>query len=201
MELKLVGSKILEYAQTIEPCQRNWDESFVMPEDHIKYIIDVCTTVPTKQNRDYYSLLAIKERRLINEIYKYATVPEKLPPHGNTQARANLLLIWCTNDSILEISDGVTIKDVLLSVGISSSAAAMAAAEMGYKTGFCGCYLNDQTSFLLQDEGLTPTGNIQLILGIGVPNKNYDSRQVVVADKVYPKKNGHGKKNINVRIV
>jgi len=199
MELKLVGSKILEYAQTIEPCQRNWDESFVMPDDHIQYIIDVCTTVPTKQNRDYYSLLVITERSLINEIFKY-TVDAGCNAQENTQVRANLLMIWCTNDSIMETPRTISMKDVLLSIGISSSAAAMAGAELGYKTGFCACYLNEQTSFLLQDEGLTPTGDIQLMLGIGMPNSNYDNRTPVFGDEVRLTKRSRGKKNISVRI-
>lgn len=185
---------ILDYAKTIEPCQRNWNENYVMPEDHIKYIIDVCTTVPTKQNKNYYSLLAITDRNIIDQIFEHAILPgDPNTYRQNTQVRANLLLIW-SQERVNE-----TQKDILLSIGISGSAAALAGAELGYKTGFCCCYENKAIGSILKKAKIKPTGFIDLMLGIGMPNEDYDPRQCVIDGQVGALKESKGNKSINVR--
>ena len=41
---------VLKLSKTAQGCQRNWLEDIKMPEKDIDYIIETCTTMPTKQN-------------------------------------------------------------------------------------------------------------------------------------------------------
>ena len=49
-------TNILQLARNIEPCQRNWDTSVEIPAEHVDYVVQACTSVPTKQNKNIYVL-------------------------------------------------------------------------------------------------------------------------------------------------
>ena len=186
---------LLECAKKIEPCQRNWDETYVVPDEHVDYITEVCTTVPTKQNRNVYSLVCIKDRKTIEKIFEVAYEPtEKYTTYKkNSQVLANTLFIWIPGQEPAEYKD-----DLDIAVGISSGAAALAAAELGYSTGFCKCFVNRSVCKILRKNAGIKTKDVILILGIGVPNNNYDSRQVVVDDRITAIKYSRGKKDIKI---
>lgn len=156
---------ILKLAKSVEPCQRNWQEDYIIPNEHIKYVIKSAISMPTKQNKTTYELFCVTNKDLIYEIYKLAYNPDdKFWTYlKNPQVNANCLLIWSFNKQ--KESDA----DRNVNIGISAGAAALAAAELGYKTGFCKCFLVDELKALLTDEDFSPA----LILGFGLPNTNF----------------------------
>lgn len=188
-------SKILEYANEIVPCQRNWDESYQIPEEEIKYITDVATIVPTKQQRSVFSLIAITNRQVIDEIFKicYEKTNKWMTFKQNSQVRANLLLVWTSGPH------PYSGQSLGLAVGISSSAAAMAGAELGYKTGFCKCFEASEAKEILEKYvGKLPGKEVPLMLGIGKPDKNFDTRDVAIDGVLKAKKATHGNKDIPI---
>ena len=48
-------------AKIAERCQRNWDYSRPIPQEHIDIIVGAATTMPTKQNHD--TTKSISERK------------------------------------------------------------------------------------------------------------------------------------------
>ena len=190
-----IMSKILEYANEIVPCQRNWDESYRIPEEQIKYITDVATTVPTKQQRDVFSLVAITNRQAIDEIFEicYEKRDKKNTFKRNSQVRANLLLVW-TSGPYPYKKEGLSIA-----VGISSSAAALAGVELGYKTGFCKCFEPHRAKKILEKYiGKLPGDEVPLMLGIGKPDENFDTRDITVDGVFKGTKGTSGNKDIPI---
>ena len=188
---------LLNCAKNIEPCQRNWDENFVIPEEHIQYILDVCTTVPTKQNMNVYSLVAITDRQTMFNIFKKAAYnPDDYNRTfmRNSQINANALLVWC--DGTEEPEDE---RDRDLAIGISSGSAALAAAELGYSTGFCKCFVPEKITKVLRKQNIKTNNNTYLMLGIGKPNNEYNRRIPLVNG--YPQRPhvSQGKKDILIR--
>ena len=53
---------VLELSKKTVPCQRNWLDDYNIPQKDIDYIIKTCTTMPTKQEKNTYSLCAITDR-------------------------------------------------------------------------------------------------------------------------------------------
>jgi nitroreductase len=190
-----IMSKILEYANEIVPCQRNWDESYQIPEQEIKYITDVATIVPTKQQRSVFSLIAITNREAISEIFKicYDKQDRENTFKKNSQVRANLLLVWTSGPYPY---NGQSLG---IAVGISSSAAALAGAELGYKTGFCKCFVAPQARDILEKYvGKLPGKEVPLMLGIGKPDENFDTRDVAINGVLKSRKGTSGNKYIPV---
>ena len=69
--------------------------------------------------------------------------------------------------------------NVNLSVGISSGAVVLAANQMGMRTGFCCCYDKDLLVEYFSSIGYKLNSNIITMLGIGYPNKNFNSNVVL----------------------
>ena len=67
---------VLELSKIAQGCQRNWLEDLKMPEKDIDYIIEACTTMPTKQNKNTYSLCAITDRKLIDKLFQHSYEPD-----------------------------------------------------------------------------------------------------------------------------
>ena len=192
---EIIMSKILDYANEIVPCQRNWDESYQIPEEEIKYITDVATIVPTKQQKSVFSLMVITNRQIINEIFEicYEKTDKFMTFKKNSQVRANLLLVWTSGPH------PYSGQSLGLAVGISSSAAALAGVELGYKTGFCKCFVAPRARDLLEKYvGKLPGKEVPLMLGIGKPDENFDTRDVTIDGVLKAKKETNGTKNIPI---
>ena len=70
--------------------------------------------------------------------------------------------------------------NVNLSAGISAGAVALAANQMGMRTGFCACYDKDAVAHYLASIGHNLDGaKICVMLGIGYPNTEYASNVIV----------------------
>lgn len=159
---------VLELSKIAQGCQRNWLEDRKMPEKDIDYIIEACTTMPTKQNKNTYSLCAITDRKLIDKLFQHSYDPDDYDRtyRKNTQVRGNLLLVWYDGPESIQADDPKTVD---INLGISAGGAALAAVELGYKTGFCRCFVNDKVAeTLLPYIGKLKDGKrIKLMLGIG----------------------------------
>ena len=167
---------VLELSKKTVHCQRNWLDDYKLPQKDIDYIIKTCTTMPTKQEKNTYSLCAITDRRYIEKLYRFCYDPDDpISFNKNTQVLANLLLVWYDGPDS-KYDDG-TVNDV--NVGVSAGGAALAAVELGYKTGFCKCFVSEKISTVLKPHiGLTrkkKLRRIRLLLGIGVPEANLES--------------------------
>jgi nitroreductase len=178
-----------KYAETAERCQRNYDITQLLPKEHVDYILSVCTTMPSKNNKNLYRLLAIQNTSISKKIYikgawaagdpNLKEVPNQ---YRNGQVYAPLLLIW---DGSICPKGRNSREDHLMAVGISSGAAALAAAELGYKTGFCVCFEEKKVEGVLNKHiGQTLNLKITLMLGIGLPDSRFDRKECVLNDKV-----------------
>ena len=167
---------VLELSKKTVPCQRNWLDDYNIPQKDIDYIIKTCSTMPTKQEKNTYSLCAITDRRYIEKLYRFCYDPDdEISFNKNTQVLANLLLVWYDGPDAKH-DDG---SNNNVNVGVSAGGAALAAVELGYKTGFCKCFVSEKISTVLKPHiGLTRKKElirIRLLLGIGVPEANLES--------------------------
>ena len=50
-------------------CQRNWDLSEEIPQEHVDLIVEAATQSPTRQNIPFYNVDVVTDRSLINSIH------------------------------------------------------------------------------------------------------------------------------------
>ena len=172
-----------------ERCQRNWDYDNPVSIADCNSIIQSATTMPSKQNRQYYKLIVSTNRDFNRLCYTLAvdrTNPDfDQPIHRNGQVLAPMLMIYMPADES-EIDDPFNDefeKNFHTSIGISSGVAAHSAAMLGYKTGFnaCAAWGEMYTALNEQYNIPIPAWNRGLMLGIGNPMWEY-SRQAVLLD-------------------
>jgi len=186
---------IINSVNTAERCQRNWDHSKPVLKEHIQQIVEVATTMPTKNNRGYYDLVVSTNPEFNRTCYKYAVDPRNLhfkdrEIHRNTQVDAPLLLLWRTTDldNIDNPYDDSYQKDFHISVGISSGAAVLTANHLGYRTGYCQCFDSDKLFNVLEQKFSLPIVNTRykdiLAVGIGHPDSNFKRTQCVIDGKL-----------------
>jgi nitroreductase len=184
-------AKVIKLAKLAEPCQRNWDRTYTIPQDHLEHICKVATTMPTKQNRNSYELYCITNKDMIQKVFEVAYNPDDYDYTylKNPQTNANALLIWTFN----EIKEGDHDRNV--NIGISAGAASLAAVERGYKTGFCKCFLVNELKNIISNN---PSHFPALILGLGKPDERFDRTDIVENDKKIGTNCSNGPKNISV---
>lgn len=139
-----IEKNIFNSVISTEHCQRNWDYNKDIDENHLNLLTHVATTMPTKQNQEYYQLVVSTNLDLNKEIYKLAYFDGQRNPsyenHYNSQVSAHILFMWCPfiNFNISKFGNYESAGRV--SIGISAGAVALAANQLGYKSGFCGCF-------------------------------------------------------------
>jgi nitroreductase len=175
---KIIDIELLKDAfQISQRCRRNWDLSTSIPLEHLNILKQSVINSPTKQNEEYYSVTFITDRVLIEKIYHHTDFNTDIKMSDlskNPQVLANLLVVFSKADPKTfrnEQSDYVT-EELMsenrnISIGIASGQLALAAALLGYRTGFCGCFDRVAVGDLLEDYPL-------LLLGIGYPDTNKD---------------------------
>lgn len=193
--MKLTWDLLEKASNNANHCQRNWDRTKVISNKERDTLIKVATNMPTKQNRAYYHLLVSDNMDVNREIYKRAFDNKNIwgTDQRNSQVDSHLLFIYVKN-SIRQVEEGMAGSEkntkttnliethnfnVNLSVGISSGAVALAANEMGMRSGFCCCYDKDMIKSYLKSIGHNLTDAIVTMLGIGYPNTEYKSNVVV----------------------
>ena len=173
---------LLSAAETAQRCQRNWSDHVVSDED-LEHIIRVCTTMPTKGNVPNYRLIVSQDLELNHRIVETAAheptdVDRFAEGIQNHQLLAPTVLLWYGDAHFARVynqPDHVFKEDLYNSVGISSGAAALCAASLGYRTGFCKCMISDVLDQLLAESGvlIEPHQNFVCALGIGAALEGY----------------------------
>ena len=176
-----------------QQCQRNWDLSQAMPEEDIETIIHAVTQCPSKQNLDYYSVIAIQNREIIERIYQDHTLTAK--GRKNPQILAHLLLVFVAKkvsyaDRSREVRHAYNVKETVANptsgdmvaainedqqqaIGIAGGFATMTATMLGYKTGFNKRFDKTEVNEILN---IPKDRHATLMLGIGIPDLTRDRR-------------------------
>jgi len=169
-------------SESANHCQRNWSEQKVSIET-INKLATVATKMPTKQNEEYYTLVASTDTEYNHFVYMHSYVPdntvlakpfdERHTSNFNTQLRAPLLFQWFSNTS-KKFLHGHYPQDGLLSIGISAGAVALAANQLGLRTGFCVCLHKEPVIDVINKRHNTTFNDIVISLGIGYPLEHLD---------------------------
>jgi len=196
-ELTDLGTTLAYDVLGAEHCQRNWDHSYKFPEEDLDALIKVATTMPTKQNRNYYKLIVSTDLEFNKVVHRLARdLSNPYNPQRNSQVNANVLFIYVTNlifsGSINQLADNHD-NNTTIAVGISSGGLALAATQLDYRVGFCQCYLENELRNELRKKNINlhDQEHIKLLVGIGKPNLNLKWNQVVdsnnkIIDNVLP---------------
>lgn len=163
--------------ETTQRCRRNWDLSKTIPDEHLDIFSHSVTNSPSKQNEEYYSVMFISDRNIIDQIYQHTNYNTGLDIDDlskNPQVLANLLVAFCKRvpdtyrNDLEEYKSEITMEENRnVAIGIVSGQLAMTSALLGYSTGFCKCFDTTAVGVLLNDSPL-------LLLGIGFPDENRD---------------------------
>jgi hypothetical protein len=189
---KSLTSLISEAVKLTGGCQRNWDYDYSIPQEHIDTIVNTAIDMPTKQNQEFYSLVASTDQKFNHEFYlKTFTDDKGLYNEGrNSQTNAPLLLIWIRNKKFKK-KENTYEEAGPVSIGVSAGATALVANMLGYKTGFCACINKKKSIPMLAQKNIFTT-DIELALGIGMPDTDMPGRNFV--------KFPHGMKEFQKRI-
>jgi hypothetical protein len=152
--------------------------------------LSIATNMPTKQNSNYYTLVASTDVDFNKRILELSIDPNNKDTIGrNTQVAAHLLLIYLHQRDVTNF--GFADNDEMnriAGIGISSGAVALAANHLGYRTGFCQCLIQEQVEKEIINRGVNlpeGTSGIQFMLGIGIPmadlkwNETIDSQRTI----------------------
>ena len=140
---------------TIRRCQRNWDHSKVIPEEHIDHWIYIATHAPSKQDQSYFNLYVIKDKQKIDYLLNYTCghtlqiVPGLLKGIArNPQMGANVYFLVTLktppvnrqihHTGLAYDQTGKDLPEVTMNghvaIGIALGLVAQSAASLGYKT-------------------------------------------------------------------
>lgn len=175
MELSM---NILKYAKEAGKCQRNWDTSSKFPIEHIHYILKCAEAMPTKNQIPCYDVFASTNTNLNKKLFEVSFWKnDRLTILRNGQMQAPLVLLFLRNNVQTHLHD-----DLILNVGIAAGGAALAAQELGYKTGFNKCFENKDIMKCLSDyagfDKSLRKSAVLLALGIGASRKDVPRNEV-----------------------
>ncbi len=182
-------------------CQRNFKETTINSED-VEFFKQLIKLAPRKQGVVWHKTLFIEDKQLIHRLYMSSRDHGYHSPH-NAQMSAPLVVIALPYSEYKSTNyeDTVSLnfnnkndektryrfisEDMHTSVGIHMGMLALAANQLGYRTGFCTCF--DDTfrtilADLLADEYKNELIDDRVVtaLGIGYPQDavphNYDTK-------------------------
>jgi nitroreductase len=180
---------------TIRRCQRNWDHSKCIPEEHINHWIYIATNAPSKQDVSYYNLYCITDKEKIQLLLDHTWGHTLQIAPGvlrgivrNPQVAANVCFLFAFKMPAVNRQThqngkkyDQTGKDQLtitmhghVAIGIASGLVAQSAATLGYKTGFNSCFGQKDfanNKILKSELGISGDETIILALGIGYPQE------------------------------
>ncbi len=181
-----------EVLHTIQQCQRNWnydkfDISKPFFNESIQELLYIATHSPTKQHEAYFDVYWTADRDVIQEMsrYTWGNTHRREPPSNwrNTQSNASVYFIWVAKepDTHLNSNADGTLKDnthperwlnAYVSIGMSLSLTARAAARMGYKTGYNKNHNDiDGNDYWERKLGILPdviSGKKRITYGLGI---------------------------------
>ena len=189
---------MVRLARIVERCQRNFDWSKPIPNKDVKYILNVATSMPTKQQLDFYNITVIESEPLAREFYTTCTIPDECYYEGDewrNQTYAPLVLLYSTYPKYNRYEP---YNDIAMSMGLSSGAAALAAANLGYKTGFCKCIDEHRTNAFVWNHFHKKIWDPTLAVGIGHPLEGFDRTEGVLDGEVKYHAGSDGDKEIKI---
>jgi len=182
-----INTTIVKAIHRGQHCQRNWKLDEKMPSVDIETIITSATQCPSKQNLDFYSVIAIQDREIIESIYE-TTMTAK--GRKNPQVLAHLLLIFVENPEVTQIDRNSEIRgkmtkhtsltlsameeDLHQAIGVAAGFVNVTSSMLGYRTGCNKCFDTDTVKEILQlGEGERPI----LMMGVGIHNEDRGRRE------------------------
>ena len=185
---------ILGFVNEFQKCQRNFNLEKAVPEDIVKWLLEIGYATPTKQNLDTFEIVCVRNRDSIKKFVKAATnSPEesqdmspslkKMLKEGRTQnpqTDANLLFLFFIKRKQRkskmreEREKGRPTNEQFyrlttnLEIGLSASAIGIAAHSIGMKTGFCRCIDHDALPDILSQYKINKY-DLEVMLGVGYP--------------------------------
>ena len=189
---------MVRLARTVERCQRNFDHTKRIPNKHVKYILNCATSMPTKQQQNFYNITVIEEEPLAREFYTTCAIDVNNPAGEewrNSQTYAPLVLLYSTYPKYNRYEP---YNDIAMSMGLSSGAAALAAANLGYKTGFCKCIDEHRTNAFVWNHFRKKIWDATLAVGIGHPLEGFDRTEGVLDGEVKYHAGSDGDKEIKI---
>lgn len=203
MDTSFAVDQLTKAIHRSQHCQRNFDLSLEIPQEHLKLLETAITQCPSKQNVAHYKVHMITNREIIEKIVS-ATPVEKVDNleelTTNSQLMANLVVVFesyfdmtkeedqfrndeTTNLYANKVEDqrmyNVLERDANVAVGIAAGYLNLTASILGYRTGCCQCMDEDQICKIL---------NLQnrplLAMGIGF-NDETRPRRVHALDPSY----------------
>jgi len=194
MTTQIDPSDLTKAIHRSQHCQRNFDLTKEIPEEHLEVIKTAATQCPSKQNVAHYKLHFITNRDLIEKIHALTPI-ERHDGKGmttNSQVLANLLVVFeeyrdmsnhvdqVRNDETSTLySKGieddraydVLDRDSNVAVGIAAGYLNLTSSLLGYGTGCCQCM--DEPAV---QEVLGMKGRPLLLMGIGYKDKTRNRR-------------------------
>jgi len=189
MDLK----KEQQYIEKIQKCQRNWDHSRTIPQEHINHWLWIAQNTPSKQYYGYYYFYYAKKPEVILELldFTWGCTYTTNPPTAvrNPQMGANFYMCFVskipntvrnfnTNGSERSQDYEGRRENAVVSIGIALGLIARSAAELGYSTGYnknmsCGPDANNhwERRMGIYDEVQEGTMKIEYGIGIGYPQQ------------------------------
>jgi len=100
-------------------CQRNWDHSKPVLDEDVTNLVNIATQMPIKQNNDYFDLVVIRDRAVIDQLVQltsrgaytpddsdeldvlYKTYPDLSSYPQGIESKAQLEEIWQINPQVL----------------------------------------------------------------------------------------------------
>ena len=208
-------TKLLQYASVVEHCQRNWQDTPVS-QKHIDSIVKVATTMPTKQNNEYYSILVVTDPKHRHNINLLCVNDGDAPTiYANTQMSAPVLILFFETKGRFRPDghDRLEITEVDnysynagFAIGMSAGAAAIEAAANGLHTGFCKCFLSKEIKEYLHENiamksddpklhiANKDNGTVELIIGVGYGLKDIPHNKVYYGNTYDPVWNPNSRK-------
>jgi len=198
-----------EIIDSIRQCQRNWDLSRDIPQEHLDHLVYVATHSPSKQDEAYYNLHVITNKDLIQELLNYTfafsvlVVPDKFNINlRNTQMGANAYFLWTRKNpptrremsfkGVIYPTDDIRRKEnAYVMIGIAMGLVAYAAGSLEYKTGFNSNHGQSHGSIHIWKNklGIPENEDITFGLGIGFPQEGRSRNET---DEVEFKTGGSG---------
>jgi nitroreductase len=206
---ELSHQEIKEVILKSQKCQRNWDLTKKISNEHMDLLIQAATQCPSKQNVAYYKLNVITNRSYIENIHA-ATLgftknnyDQDTELETNSQALANVLFVFeennyendltadsvtrnvqterLKNNTLTDIDRQILNRDKTLAVGVASGYLALLSNQLGYSTGFCSCFDSNKIEKILNTNE-----KILLLLGVGFADNERNRLEHHNSGYVYP---------------
>jgi hypothetical protein len=175
-------------------CQRNWDLSKTIPEEHIDHWIYLATHAPSKQDESFFDLYVLTDREKIDYLMRehswgFTAFPGRDWVVRNPQMGANILFCFNRKMNEMEVRNhdkfGI-VRDpnatsrwdnAYTAIGIASGIVAFSAAKMGYATGYGKNFGYKENPDSQREWGSVlgipdDENRLTYSLGIGFPNEN-----------------------------